>query len=100
MTTDTNPAACAVDWAAFGLADAAASLGLGACAGEASFEISEACVHEHVARSLACHECVAEMLSYEGDPGNWCCGPCAALGHQCPAPLMIADLAETEGARP
>jgi len=69
------------------------------CTVEASFEISEACVHEHVARSLACHECLAEMLSYE-ESAKWCCGPCAALGHQCPAPLMIAELAEAEGARP
>jgi hypothetical protein len=83
---------CVIDWPAFGLADPAAAYGFTGCAGVPIVEITQACVHEHVATGRACYACLAEMLSYEPEPGEWACGPCAALGHACPAPLLIAEL--------
>jgi hypothetical protein len=86
---------CAVDWPAFSLANPDGYTG---CAGEAIVTISQACVHEHIASSDACYACLAEMLSYEPEPSDWQCGPCAAAGCQCPAPLAITEL--TPGATP
>ena len=82
-------AACAIDWPAFGLADPDDGV---PCPESAMVVLTEGCVHEHVARSLACYGHLAEMLSYETDPAEWICGPCAALGHMCPAPLGITEL--------
>ncbi len=91
--------ACLADWPAFGLADPGHGL---PCSLPAGFNVSQGCVHEHVAASDACYACVAEMLSCGGDPDQWDCGPCSALGHSCPAPLVITELAAPvpEGSRP
>jgi hypothetical protein len=84
--------ACVIDWPAFGLADPDGYTGFTGCAGVACAEITQGCVHEHIAAGRACYACLAEMLSYEPDPAEWACGPCAALGHACPAPLRISEL--------
>ena len=83
--------ACVIDWPAFGIASPGGYTGFTGCAVEAFVTISQACVHEHIATGLACYACLAEMLSYEPDPGEWACGPCAELGHACPAPLVITE---------
>lgn len=62
------------------------------CVGVPILEVSQGCVHEHIAVARVCYACLTEMLSYEPDPGEWGCGPCAALGHSCGAPLVIREL--------
>jgi len=88
--------ACVIDWPAFGLAEPSPEYtGFTGCVSVPVVAISQACVHEHIATGMACYACLAEMLSYEPEPGEWACGPCAALGHACPAPLKVTDLPVT-----
>jgi hypothetical protein len=88
--------ACVIDWPAFGLADPDGYTGYTGCTGVPCVEINQGCVHEHIATARACYACLAEMLSYEPDPGDWACGPCA-LTHPCPAPLQISELVADGG---
>jgi hypothetical protein len=81
--------ACVIDWPAFGLELPDNGTG---CTGQPIIEITQACVHEHVARAQVCGPCYSEIISYEPDPREWTCGPCVAAGHRCPAPLIVAEL--------
>lgn len=83
---------CPIDWPAFGLADPEGYTRDTGCTQEPVILLTQACVHEHVACGEVCGPCYSEIISYEPDPGEWACGPCAALGHQCAAPLVITEL--------
>lgn len=86
MTSTIALPRCSVDWSAFGLAEEPR------CTETARFTVAEACVHEHVAQSVACHGCLAAMCQY-GEPAEWLCDPCYVAGHECAAPLLIAEIA-------
>jgi hypothetical protein len=79
--------ACVIDWEAFGLGWPG-DIG---CAGTPIVAVMQACEHEHIAAAKVCGPCLAEFLGY-GEPGEWTCGPCLVLGHQCMAPLTVTDL--------
>jgi hypothetical protein len=79
--------ACVIDWAAFGLEDP----GDTGCIGEPIVEISQGCMHEHIATARVCYACCDELTSY-ADPAEWTCGPCVRAGHNCAAPLQFREL--------
>ena len=80
--SETAKTTCVIDWRAFGLGDG----GDTGCTGRPIVVVMQACEHEHVAAAKVCGPCLAEFVNY-GEPGDWTCGPCLALGHQCMAPL-------------
>jgi hypothetical protein len=77
---------CAIDWAAFGLGPEHD------CANPATAEVSIACVHEHVARSLTCPGCLALLESC--GPTWWCpqCYSHPTGAHVCEVQLVAVPL--------